>query len=238
MILPFPLATSDEIARILRPGGGLRPDSALRTLRENALAAPQLSAIPRSGTGANGRVVWYSSLMLDVARLHRYQDHDAARLAHEEAIELTGHRSARHLLNALSSGELEPDPARLDASTGGALSRLALLTESRRVRLPGLTDLRRSVGMVVDRSDGLAVLETSDGSRLGVPAPLAEQARLSAIGSYVAVEFERLDERSSLVWVRPAFEPAPNRHSRTPGPSHLLSQEQHDRIERDVLVVG
>ena len=238
MILPFPLATSEEIAGVLRPGGGLRSDSALRTLRENGLAAPQMSVVPRSGGADRGRMVWYSSLMLDVARFHRWRDHEGARSALKAASEMSRHRSSMHVIAALLDGELEPGPGRLDEATGGALSRLALLSESRRQGLSGIGRLGRSTGVVVDRSNGLAIVDTGEAARLGVPAPPVEQARLGAIGSLVAVELERLDDRSSFVWVRPAFEASSDPHSRVPGPPHLLSEVQRRRIERDVLVVG
>lgn len=56
---------------MLRPGGHLRADSALRALRDKGVPAEPISVVPRSGRGADGRVVWYSSLMVDVARLVR-----------------------------------------------------------------------------------------------------------------------------------------------------------------------
>lgn len=79
MILAWPLTTSTELAQVLRPGGRLRPDSALRSLRDKGLAAEAITVVPRSGRGAHGKVVWYSSLMIDVARLLRNERYDAAR---------------------------------------------------------------------------------------------------------------------------------------------------------------
>jgi len=57
MILPWPLTTSAELAQVLRPGGHLRPDCALRTLRDNGLAAQPISVVPRS---TRGRTVEWS----------------------------------------------------------------------------------------------------------------------------------------------------------------------------------
>ncbi|MFV0317240.1 MAG: hypothetical protein ACK5O2_09820, partial [Microthrixaceae bacterium] len=82
MILAWPLATSTELAQVLRPGGHLRPDSALRALRDKGLAPEAITIVPRSGRGAHGKVVWYSSLMTDVARLVRNDRFDAALAAH------------------------------------------------------------------------------------------------------------------------------------------------------------
>lgn len=94
MLLAWPLTTSAEIAGVLRPGSHLRPDSALRTLRDRGLAASAISVVPRSPRGAHGRVVWYSALMLDAARLVRVGDHDAAAAAHAAATKLASHRTA------------------------------------------------------------------------------------------------------------------------------------------------
>lgn len=136
MILPWPLTTSTELAQVLRPGGHLRPDSALRALRGKGLAAKAITVVPRSGRGAHGKVVWYSSLMIDVARLVRNERLEAARAAHAEASRLAGHRSARFVAEWLAEhGGPDPDPAVLEEDTGGALSRLATLTASARQRL-------------------------------------------------------------------------------------------------------
>lgn len=237
MILPLPLATSGEVAGVLRPGVTIRADSALRTLRDNGLAGTQLSVVPRTATSAAGRAVWYSSLMLDVARLHRRRDAGAQRVL-TKADELATNRAAKFLAEALAAAGPEPDLDELDAVTGGALSRLALLTESRREQLASLLHLRRSTGIVVGRADDLAIVETEDGTRLGVPAPPADQARLGSIGARVAVDAEQLNDRSSLLWVRPAFEPAADRNGRVPGPARLLSAAERERVASDVLVVG
>lgn len=92
MILAWPLTTSTELAQVLRPGGHLRPDSALRSLRDKGFAAEAITVVPRSGRGAHGKVVWYSSLMIDIARLVRNERFDAARATHDEATRLAGHR--------------------------------------------------------------------------------------------------------------------------------------------------
>lgn len=236
MILALPLISSEDVAAALRPGGILRADSALRTLRENGVAAPQMSVVPRSGRTVRGRIVWYSSLMLDVARSHRWHDREGAAKALMAAAELSQHRSALHVMEMLS---IEPDaePHRLDQVTGGALTRLAVLTESRRQGLPGREREGHSTGVVVDRIDGLAIVDTGEATRLGVSTPV-EPTQVAAVGSLVAVEIERFDNGSSFVTVRPAFEASPDSHSRVPGTPHLLSESRRRRIRYDVLVVA
>ncbi len=64
MILAWRLTTSTELAQVLRPGGHLRRDSALRALRDKGLAAEAITVVPRSARGAHGKVVWY----VEVAR--------------------------------------------------------------------------------------------------------------------------------------------------------------------------
>lgn len=238
MILPFPLATSGEIAAVLRPGAGLRPDSALRTLRENNLAGVALSVVPRTSSAAHGRAVWYSSLMLDVARLYRWHDLDAAAEVLVQANELASHRAATFVAEALRDAGLDPDARELDAASGGALSRLALLTESRRNKLGSLLRIRRSTGTIVGRMGELAIVEAEDGLRLGVPAPSPEQATLGNVGASVAVDAEQLDPRSSVLWVRPGFEAQGDQHARVQGLPRLLTEDEGRRIARDVLVVG
>lgn len=238
VLLPFPLVTSAEIAAVLRPGGRLRPDSALRTLRDNGLGGVAVSVVPRARNTARGRAVWYSSLMLDVARLYRWGDTEVASDVLAQANELAGHRGAHFVSEALSGGAgPQPDPLELDAATGGALSHLALLTASGRDRMMPRLRVRPATGTVVGRIGELAVVETEDGTRLGVPAP-AEQPIIGALGAHVAVDAENLDGRSSVLWVRPAFQPRSERHARVPGGPSLLTDEQRQRVDRDVLLVG
>jgi len=237
VLLPFPLTTSAEIAAVLRPGGRLRPDSALRTLRENGLGGAGLSIVTRAESAARGRSVWYSSLMLDVARLYRRGDVDAASVVLGQANELVTHRAARFVSEGLADSGSVPDGAELDGLTGGALSRLALLTASRREQLASRLQVRCSAGTVVGRVGELAVVETEDGLRLGIPAP-AEPASLGALGAHVAVDAETLDGRSSFMWVRPALQLQGDRHGRVPGMPRLLTGDERRRFDRDVLLVG
>lgn len=237
VILPFPLTTSAEIAAVLRPGGRLRPDSALRTLRDNGLGGVGVTIVPRAQRAARGRSVWYSSLMLDVARLYRRGDVDGASVVLQQANELVGHRAARFIAEGLAAAGSVPDATELDALTGGALSRLALLTASRREKLASRLQVRCSTGTVVGRVGELAVVETEDGLRLGVPA-LVEPAGLGALGAHVAVDAETLDGRSSFMWVRPALQPQGERHARVPGKPRLLTGDERRRFDRDVLLVG
>lgn len=236
-MLPFPLATSHEIAAVLRPGAGLRPDSALRTLRKHGLGGRSVAVVPRTGTGAAGRAVWYSSLMIDVARLYRWRDLDAARQVLVAADGLILHRAVRFLAEGLAGAGHELDLVALDAATGGALSRLALLTESRRSQLDSVLRVRRSIGTVVGRAGDLAVITTEDGLRVGVPAPVGP-ATPSADGSGIALDVERFDDRSSFMWVRPAFEPAPDQHDRVPSRYRLLTDGERRLADASVLVVG
>ena len=238
MILPFPLATSAEIAGVLRPGTGLRPDSALRTLRENHLAGAQVSVVPRAAGAARGRAVWYSALMLDVARLYRWHDREAAREILTKADELASSRAAHFLAEHLSGATVEPTAAELDRLTGGALSRLALLTESVRRQTEGRLRVRHSTGTIIGHEGDLAIVETEEGVRLGVPCPRTESANAGAVGTKVAIDAEQLDTRSSCVWVRAAFEASTDRHARVPGSPRLLTEEERRHVARDVLVVG
>lgn len=238
LILPFPLATSAEIAGVLRPGTALRSDSALRTLRENGLAGKKVSVVPRAAGAARGRAVWYSSLMLDVARLYRWHDLEAARAVLAKADDLASSRAARFLAETLSGSDVEPTAGELDTLTGGALSRMALLTGSARNQVAGMLRVRRSTGTIIARAGDLAIVETEDGVRLGVPCPPVESANIGAVGAEVAIDTEQLDTRSSFVWVRSAFEPATDRHTRVPGSPRLLTEEERRHVARDVLVVG
>ena len=237
VILPFPLATSADIAAVLRPGGRLRPDSALRTLRENGLGGVGVSIVTRAESAARGRSVWYSSLMLDVARLYRRGDVDSASVVLGQANELVAHRAARSVWEGLAASGPAPDGAEVDVLTGGALSRLALLTASRREQLASRLEVRCSTGTVVGLVGELAVVETEDGLRLGIPVP-AEPATLGALGAHVAVDAESLDGRSSFMWVRPAMELQGDRHGRVPGKPRLLTGDERHRFDRDVLLVG
>lgn len=206
-------------------------------MRENRLGGVGLSVVTRAESAARGRSVWYSSLMLDVARLYRRGDVDTASVVLGQANELIAHRAARFVSEGLVTSGSVPDGAELDALTGGALSRFALLTASRREQLASRLQVRCSTGTVVGRVGDLAVVETEDGLRLGIPVP-AEPASLGALGAHVAVDAETLDGRSSFMWVRPAMQLEGDRHGRVPGKPRLLAGDERRRFDRDVLVVG
>ncbi len=227
MLLAFPLASSTELAEVFRPGGRLRADSALRTLRDNGLAAEAVSVVPRSPQGAKGRAVWYSSLMLDVARLLRARDLDAARTVHEAATELASHRSARTVADALVNAGPDPSPLALDAETGGALTRLALLTASRRNELGPLLHVDRFVGRLMAVKSGTAQVRADDDR---VVAMLTSTSMRAVVGDAIAVDSERLDG-VTLTWIRAAFASDDDPHERVPGGPRLLSDEDRVRLQ-------
>jgi len=233
MILAWPLTTSSELAGVLRPGGHLRADSALRALRDKGFPAEPISVVPRSGRGADGRVVWYSSLMVDVARLVRAGDLTAAGAAHAASAKLAGHRSARFAAAWLAEhGGPDPDPAEVDLGTGGALTRLATLTASARARL--LPDLRIETfaGRVADVSGRVAFVVDEDGRSLPLPAP--SRSPMAWAGALVVVDTEVLSAGATTVWVRPAFDPAADPNERVPGGPHLLTPAERERLSRPV----
>jgi len=233
VILAWPLCTSSELAQVLRPGGHLRSDSALRALRDKGLAAQPVTVVPRSGQRAHGRVVWYSSLMLDVARLVRMGDGEAAASAHTEASRLAGHRATQFVADWLveHSGP-DPDPAQLDAETGGALTRLATLTVSARQRLLPRLGLETTVGRVDELADSTAIVIDEGGRRHTIPTPASEAGEWS--GALVTADYELLGEGVMTVWVRPAFDADADPDERVPGGPHILTPTERHRLARPV----
>lgn len=228
MILPWPLTTSAELAAVLRPGGHLRADSALRSLRDKGVAATPISVVPRSETGARGRVVWYSSLMLDVCRLVRAGDLDAAAAAHAAADRLAGHRSARFVAEWLiEHAEPDPDPAVLDAETGGALMRLATLTASARAEFGPVLGVETFVGRVRETTGRTALVVSEDGNAVSIPSPRSFEEWGNAP---VVVDFEVVDDDSGTLWVRAAFDPEADPHERVPGGPRLLTAAQREGL--------
>ncbi len=237
MILPWPLTTSTEVAQVLRPGGHLRPDSALRALRDKGLAAEAITVVPRSGRGAHGKVVWYSSLMLDVARLLRNERFDAARSVHAEATRLASHRSSRFVAEWLvEHGGPDPDPASLDEATGGALTRLAMLTGSTRQRLLPELGVATFAGRVADVSGRVAFVLDEEGRSLPIPAPSEPSTEWS--GALVAVDTEDLPGGATTIWVRPAFDPEADPYERVPGGPRLLTPAERERLGRPVTTAS
>lgn len=229
MLLAWPLTTSAELAGVLRPGGHLRSDSALRALRERGIAAESITVVPRSERGAHGRVVWYSSLMLDVARLVRAGDHRTAADAHAAATRLASHRAARFVAEWLvANGEPDPDPAALDAETGGALTRLAALTTSARGKLFPRLGIRTFVGRVEEVSEASALVVIEDGQRLSIPAPAESSAAWEK--ALVSVDVEEMPGGATTLWVRPAFDSEAGPHQRVPGGPHILTPAERARL--------
>ena len=230
MILAWPLTTSVELAMVLRPGGHLRADSALRALRGKGFAAKPITVVPRSGRGADGRVVWYSSLMVDVARFVRTGGPAAAAAAHTAADRLAGHRSARFVAEWLAEhGGPDPDPAEIDLGTGGALTKLATLTASARVRLPLDPWVHTAAGRVVKSPAGGAYVVDDAGNSL--PLPESRGVPIAGVGSVVVVNSEELPG-GAISWVRPAFDPAADLHERVPGGPHLLTPAEYERLRK------
>lgn len=234
MILGWPLTTSTEIAQVLRLGGHLRPDSALRALRDKGVPAEPITVVPRSGRGAHGRVVWYSSLMLDVARLIRVERAEAAAEVHGEATRLAGHRSARFVADWLvEHGKPDPDPALLDASTGGALSRLGLLTASARSRLLPQLGIETFTGRITEVADRSLFVLDDDGHSVPIPAP--DENASAWHGAPVSIDIEHLTEGTMTIQVRPAFDPEDDPNQRVSGGPRLLTSPERERIARPVV---
>lgn len=232
MLLAWPMCTSAALAQMLRPGGPLRPDSALRTLRDRGLAAEPITVVPRSGRRADGRVVYYSSLMLDVARLARIGDDDSASAAHAAASRLALHRSSRFVADWLvERGGAEPDLTRLDHDTGGALTRLATLTAAARSELRPRLGIETAIGRVTEVRGATAVLVDHAGREHLVPAA-ALGPKWS--GAAIAVDYELIDEGAMTVWVRPAFEPQADPNDRVTGGPHILTPAERERLSRPV----
>lgn len=230
MYLAWPLTTSAELAAVLRPGGHLRPDSALRSLRERELPAEAITVVPRSERGAHGRVVWYSSLMIDVARLLRVGDHDAAAEVHAAATRLASHRAARFVAEWLvAEGEPEPDATRLDTETGGALTRLATLTASERAKFLPRLEIRTFAGRVAEVVGGTAVLVTDDGQQLSIPAPAESSSAWT--NALVSVDIEEMPGGATTLWIRPAFDPDADPRERVPGGPHILTPAERERLK-------
>lgn len=231
MLLAWPLTTSSEIAGVLRPGSNLRPDSALRTLRERGLTATAISVIPRSQRGAHGRVVWYSSLMLDAVRLVRVGEDDAAAAAHAAATKLASHRAAAFVAEWLAeNGGPQPDLAALDLGTGGALTRLAMLTASAREGLADRAGVRTVTGLVTDVAAGSASVVAPDGTALSIPTPMSSWTDWR--GALVSVDIEELAGTATTLWVRPAFDSDTDANVRVPGGPQILSAAERDRLGR------
>ena len=237
MTLAWPLTTSTELAQVLRPGGHLRPDSGLRALRDKGVAAEAITVVPRSARGAHGKVVWYSSLMIDVARLVRNERFDAARAAHAEASRLAGHRSARFVAEWLAEhGGPDPDPAVLDEATGGALTRLATLTASARQQMLPDLGIATFAGRVADVSGRVAFVLDEEGRSLPIPAPSEPSTEWS--GALVSIDTEDLPGGATTIWVRAAFDPEADPNERVAGGPRLLTPAERERLGQPVTAAS
>lgn len=232
MILRWPLTTSTEIAHVLRPGSDLRPDSALRALRDKGWAAAPISVVPRSHRGAHGRAVWYSTLALDAARSARLDDEKAALALHVASHRLAAHRSARAVAELLLRAGPHPDPAALDEASGGALTRLATLTESARRKQAAHLGVQTVTGRI-SRTDGhSATVVGEDGTELSLPRT-GDLASVE-VGALLSVDVEPLPGGSTTLWVRAAFDSDADPHARRPSGIHLLSPAERDRLDPPV----
>ena len=228
MILTWPLTTSGELAAVLRPGGNLRPDSALRTLRERGLRAQPISFVLRSERRAQGRVVWYSALMLDVCRLVRMGDEGTAAVAHAAAERMASHRAAHFVAEWLAErGGPDPDPSVLDADTGGALTRLAVLTASARLDLGPALGVESFAGRVRESSGKMALAVSDDGSAVSIPSL---RSATEWANTPVVIDFEDLGDGNGTFWVRAAFDVAADVNERVPGGPHLLKRVERNRV--------
>lgn len=231
MILPWPLTTSAELAQVLRPGARLRSDSALRALREKGVTATPITVVPRSDRGARGRAVWYSALMLDVARLVRAGDLDVAAEVHNAAEKVATHRAAGFVADWIARHrDEEPDPLRLDADTGGALTRLGLLTASARAKFAGRLRVEIFAGRVIDVSGRVALVLDDQGRSL--PIPMTGSPSTTRAGSLVVVDTERLDSAATTIWVRPAFDPDADPNARVPGSVRVLTGAEQQSLRQ------
>jgi hypothetical protein len=171
--------------------------------------------------------------MVDVARLVRTENVEAARAEHEAATELAGHRSAHFVAEWLAHhGGPDPDPAVVDAETGGALTRLAMLTASARNRLLPQLNVESFAGRVTDVSERVALVLDEQGRSLSIPAPA--QPSVEWGGALVIVDTEHMTGGASTIWVRPAFDPDADPNERVPGGPHLLSAAERERLSRPV----
>lgn len=168
--------------------------------------------------------------MIDVARLLRLGDERTAAEVHIAATRLAAHRAARFVAEWLvADGEPEPDPARLDTETGGALTRLATLTASTRAKLLPRLGIRTFAGRIAEVVGGTATLVTPDGQRLSIPAPAESSSAWT--DALVSVDIEEMPGGATTLWVRPAFDPEADPHGRVPGGPHILTRAERERLK-------
>ncbi len=155
---------------------------------------------------------------------------ESAAAVHRAATKLAGHRSARFLAERLLDAGRDPDPALLDAATGGALTRLAMLTASARDKHLAALGVESFVGRVAGVSGRVAFVVADDGRML----PLPTTSPSPGVGSLVSVDTEVLPGGATTVWVRPAFDVEADPNERVPGGLHLLTPAERERLGRPV----
>jgi hypothetical protein len=166
--------------------------------------------------------------MLDVARLVRVGDDQTASAAYAAAESLASHRAAQFVANWLvENGGPDPDPAALDAGTGGALTRLATLTASSRQKLLPRLRVRTFAGQVVEVTERSALVIGEDGQSLSIPATESSSEWVKAL---VFVDIEDLPGGATTLWVRSAFDPDADPNERVLGGPHILTPAERERL--------
>jgi hypothetical protein len=170
--------------------------------------------------------------MLDVARLLRMGE-EGAEAAHAAASKLATHRAAHFVAEWLvERGGTDPDPALLDADTGGALTRLATLTESARGKLLPQLHIETFTGRVADVPGRTVFVIDEEGRSRPIPAPTRSAAEWA--GALVVVDTERLADGATTIWTRRAFDSVADPGERVPGTPRLLTPAEQDRLKRPV----
>lgn len=185
--------------------------------------------------------MWYSALMLDVARLLRWGDRGKALAVLEAADELMAGRASVFVAESMGDRHVDAGSGavELDKATGGALSRLALLTESARRRAPTGDRLRSVVGTILDVTGAYATALTEDGFKLGLPLGSRGDRVFPARGAVVAVDYETSKGSFILSWIRPGLVLSVDSDGRVPVQPFLLSGEERARLTSDdVLLAG
>ncbi len=169
--------------------------------------------------------------MLDVARLVRAGDLDVAAEVHNAAEKVATHRAAGFVADWIARHrDEEPDPLRLDADTGGALTRLGLLTASARAKFAGRLRVEIFAGRVIDVSGRVALVLDDQGRSL--PIPMTGSPSTTRAGSLVVVDTERLDSAATTIWVRPAFDPDADPNARVPGSVRVLTGAEQQSLRQ------
>jgi len=172
--------------------------------------------------------------MIDVARLVRTGDDATAADVHAAATQLASHRAAVFVAKWLvANGDPDPDPAALDAETGGALTRLATLTTSARAKLLPRLKVRTFTGQVAEVGEDSAVVVCEDGQHISIP--MLARSSTAWEKALVSVDIEEIPHGAAALWVRPAFDSEADPHERAPGGPHLLTPAERERLAESLL---